>query len=323
MKPTYSVVIPAYNEELVLEASFARLDAAMRGIGSPYELIFVNDGSRDGTADMLRGFAKENPQVKVLHFARNFGHQIAVTAGLDAAEGDAIVIIDCDLQDPPEVIAEMAAKWREGYDVVFGKRAKRKGETAFKKLTAWGFYRIMKKVVGFPIPADTGDFRLVSRRAADAVRAMPEHNRYLRGMFAWVGFRQTAVEFQRDKRFAGETKYPLSKMLALALNGIVSFSSKPLDWIAILGFLLIGFGCLWLFVLLILLLVGTESLGTSGMCGLMVLLSGMMISSLGVLGAYLGRIYDEVKGRPLYLVAERDGFGEEGEPGKSDHHRAV
>ena len=307
MKPVFSVIIPAFNEEEVLAASYARLDAAMRGLGEPYELIFVNDGSRDNTPHLLRALASEHPEVRVLHFARNFGHQIAVTAGLDAARGDAIVIIDCDLQDPPEIIPEMAAKWREGYDVVYGRRLKRDGETVFKKLTAWCYYRALRALSGFPIPADTGDFRLVSRRAADAVRAMPEHNRFLRGMFAWVGFRQTEVAYHRDKRFAGETKYPLKKMLRLAANGILSFSTRPLDRIFLLGALTLGVGGTWLLVLLILLLCGTAGLGLSALAALCTTLAGMILLSLGILGAYLGRIYDEVKGRPLYLIAEDQG----------------
>lgn len=311
MKPVFSVVVPVYNEQEVLEASFARLDAAMRGMGEPYELIFVNDGSRDRSGEMLVALAKKNEQVRVLQFARNFGHQIAVTAGLDAAVGDAIVIIDADLQDPPEVIPEMAAKWREGYDVVYGKRARREGETGFKKFTAWAFYRILNGLVGFTVPPDTGDFRLVSKKAADAVRAMPEHNRFLRGMFAWVGFSQTEVLFQRDKRFAGETKYPLKKMLRLALDGILSFSLRPLDYITWLGGLLAGAGGLWLLILLILALAGRSGLGTAALAALLLLLSGMIIGCLGILGAYLGRIYDEVKGRPLYLISERYGYDSE------------
>ncbi len=317
MKPVLSVVIPAYNEEEVLAASFARLDAAMRGIGEPYELIFVNDGSRDGTAGILKGLAEAHEAVRALHFSRNFGHQIAVTAGLDAAEGDAVVIIDCDLQDPPEVIPEMVAKWREGFDVVYGKRAKREGETAFKKLTAWGFYRAINGLSGVKMPEDTGDFRLVSRAAADAVRAMPEHNRYLRGMFTWIGFRQAEVLYNRDKRFAGETKYPLKKMLKLAMDGMLSFSLKPLAWITWLGGLLAAGGGLWLLILLVLALIGHDCLGTASLAALALLLSGAIIGSIGILGAYLGRAYDEVRGRPLYFIASKDGYLLE-EPEQSD-----
>lgn len=308
MNPVLSVIVPCYNEEEVLMASFMRLSAVMRGLGEPYEIILVNDGSRDKTGEIMRTLAAEHPQVRALHFARNFGHQIAVTAGLDAAAGDAVVIIDADLQDPPEVIPQMIQKWREGYDVVYGKRQKREGESAFKKFTAWGFYRVLNGLVGFTIPSDTGDFRLVSRKAADAVRSMPEHNRFLRGMFAWVGFRQTEVLFARDKRYAGVTKYPLRRMLRLAMDGILSFSTKPLDWITRLGLLLAMGGGVWLLVLLILAIAGQTGLGVSGLAALCLLLSGMIIGCLGILGAYIGRIYDELKGRPLYLVAERQGY---------------
>lgn len=307
MKPTFSVIIPAYNEEAVLDATFARLDAVMRATREPYELIFVNDGSRDKTGDALRALASMHPQVRVLHFARNFGHQIAVTAGLDATQGDAVIIIDADLQDPPEVIPAMIEKWREGYDVVYGKRKKREGESAFKKFTAWVYYRILRFFVGFPIPADTGDFRLVSRRAVNAVCAMPEHNRFLRGMFAWVGFRQTEVLYDRDRRFAGETKYTLKKMLKLAMDGMLSFSFKPLDWMTWLGLFLGAGGVMWLLVLLILRIIGRAGLGTASMAALGIVLAGIIVFCLGILGAYLSRVYDEVKGRPLYIIAEENG----------------
>ena len=318
MKPVFSVIIPCYNEEEVLEASFARLNAVMQGLGEAYELVFVNDGSRDRTGEMLAALAEAHEAVRVLHFARNFGHQIAVTAGLDAAQGDAVVIIDADLQDPPEVIPEMVAKWREGYEVVYGKRMKRQGESAFKRLTAWSFYRLLRAVVGFPIPADTGDFRLVDRRAADAVRAMREHNRFLRGMFAWVGFKQTEVLFQRDKRYAGVTKYPLRKMLQLAMNGMLSFSTKPLTWIGGLGALLTAGGTVWLLVLLILSLLSGQGFASAPLAALALLLTGLVIGSLGIVAAYLGRVYDEVRGRPLYIVASRQGYDTEGK----DEHSA-
>lgn len=309
MKPVISVIIPVYNEEEVLDAAFTRLQPVMQAIGEPYELLFVNDGSRDRSAQILHELAQEHAdEVKVLYFARNFGHQMAVTAGLDAAQGDAIVIIDADLQDPPEVIPQMVEKWREGYDVVYGKRAKREGDGVLKRATAWLYYRILRAMVGMDIPADTGDFRLVSRRAADAVRSMREHNRFLRGMFPWVGFRQTDVTFQRDKRYAGVTKYPVSKMLKLAKDGILSFSFKPLDWITWLGLLLAAAGGIWLIVLLILLLAGRPGPGTLAIGGLLLLLSGLIIGCTGILGAYISRIYDEVRGRPLYIIAERDGF---------------
>ncbi len=317
MNPVLSVVIPAYNEEEVLRVFYDRLDAAMRGIGEPYELIFVNDGSRDKTGNILRELSAEHKEVRALHFSRNFGHQTAVTAGLDAAVGDAVIIIDCDLQDPPEVIPELVAKWREGHDVVYGKRARREGETAFKKFTAWAFYRVINGLSGVKMPEDTGDFRLVSRKAADAVRAMPEHNRYLRGMFTWVGFRQAEVLYNRDRRFAGETKYPIKKMLKLAMDGMLSFSLKPLAWITGLGCLLAAAGGLWLLILFFIAIFGGSGYGMSALGALAFLLSGAVVGCLGVLGAYVGRIYDEVKGRPLYFIGEKNGFESE----QSDKNR--
>lgn len=308
MPPTLSVIIPVYNEEEVLPVTLERLKTVMQGIGEPYELLFVNDGSRDASGQILRDMAASHPEVRALHFARNFGHQIAVTAGLDAAQGEAIIIIDADLQDPPEVIPQMVDRWREGFDVVYGKREKRDGESLFKRFTAWAYYRVLRGLVGPSIPADTGDFRLVSRRAADAVRQMPEHNRFLRGMFAWVGFRQSEVLFRRDKRYAGKSNYPLRRMLRLAGDGILSFSSKPLDWITWLGLLLCIASGVWLLVLLVLLLTGHADLGMSGLAALLMLLSGIVLGCMGIMGAYVGRIYDEVKGRPLYIIAERNGM---------------
>ncbi|MCL1795534.1 MAG: glycosyltransferase family 2 protein [Clostridia bacterium] len=311
MKPTFSVIIPAFNEQEVLEASFQRIDAVMREMGEPYELIFVNDGSRDRTRDILQRLAREHSCVRALHLSRNFGQQNATTAGLGEARGDAMVIIDCDLQDPPEVIPEMVKKWRDGEaDIVYGKRTKREGETALKRLTSWGFYRTMNALTGFPIPEDTGDFRLMSRASVDAFLAMPERNRYLRGMFAWVGFRQGKVQFHRDKRFAGETKYSYAKMVRLALDGMISFSIKPLVAVLVLGLLLCAVGVIWLLGLLMLTLFGRRAgLSFSALAALMVFLSGLAITSVGIIGAYVGRIYDEAKGRPLYVIAERDGFG--------------
>ena len=309
MNPVFSVVVPAYNEEEVLPQSFERLDAVLRGMGEPYELIFVDDGSRDGTADILRDLAAAHSQVRTLHFSRNFGHQVAVSAGVDAARGDAIVIIDCDLQDPPELIPLMAEKWREGYEVVYGKRSQRDGETAMKKLTAWGFYRVLRGMSGVPIPADTGDFRLIDRRVADVLRAMPEHRRFLRGLFAWMGFRQTEVLFHRSARFAGETKYTLKKMLRLAGDGILSFSDKPVLWLLAGGVGFTALGAVWLLVRLILALCGHAG-AIASLAGLMIFLCGLVLTGMGVLGMYITRSYDEVQGRPLYIVAEKHGFDE-------------
>ena len=316
-----SVVVPAYNEQEVLVEFHKRMTGVMRAIDGEYELIFVNDGSSDRTLEVLRGLRAVDEHVKIVNFARNHGHQIAVTAGLDYASGDAIVIIDADLQDPPEAIPAMLAKYREGYDVVYGKRISRAGETAFKKATAWGFYRVLNSLTSCDIPADTGDFRLVSRRAADAVRGMREHNRFLRGMFAWIGFTQTAVEYERDKRFAGETKYPLRKMLKLASDGAMSFSMKPLGWVAAFGAIVTAIGLLWWLILLILVLSGRygsdAGILASVVCSVVVECSGWLLLALGIVGAYVGRTYQEAQGRPLYIAADGEGFGPQGGGKKS------
>jgi dolichol-phosphate mannosyltransferase len=234
-----SVVIPCYNEEEVIAETVKRLASFASGLTHlQVEFIFVDDGSRDQTRAMLKTFAKTDERIKVIGFARNFGHQIAVTAGVDAAQGDAVVLIDADLQDPPEVIHEMIKKWEEGYDVVYGTRTERPGESAFKLATARLFYRILNRLSSVPIPLDTGDFRLMSRSVVDTLRAMPERDRFIRGMVSWVGFRQIALPYKRAQRFAGETKYPLKKMLTFAFDGILSFSSKPLELALILGVIL-------------------------------------------------------------------------------------
>ncbi|MDR1569121.1 MAG: glycosyltransferase family 2 protein [Oscillospiraceae bacterium] len=307
-----SIIIPVYNEQASITECSRRLTDTIQNIGVQYELIFVDDGSQDRSLSILTELQKQDDHVKVVSFARNHGHQLAVTAGLDYASGDAIVIIDADLQDPPELIPAMLDKYREGYDVVYGKRISREGDSAFKKATAWGFYRLLNKLTSCYIPPDTGDFRLVSRKAADAVRGMREHNRFLRGIFAWIGFRQTAVEFERDKRFAGETKYPLGKMLKLAGDGVFSFSLKPLGWIALSGVGAAAAGIVWLLGLLILALAGRAG-GDFGfllslVCAIFIECTGWILAALGVVGMYVGRIYQEVQGRPLYLVASSSGF---------------
>lgn len=309
MNPVYSVIVPCYNEEAVLRETYRRLTDVLSQMDGEYELIFVNDGSRDETPAILRELASGDRHVKVLLFARNAGHQMAVTAGLDYAAGDAVIIIDADLQDPPEVIPEMAEKWRAGAQVVYGRRKARAGETAFKKLTASAFYRLLSWLTGGMVPRDTGDFRLVDRKAADVVRGMPEHARFLRGMFAWIGFRQEAVLYDRDKRFAGETHYPLKKMLKLAADGVFSFSVKPLKFITATGVVFLAISLLSLFVLLILLCL-SKSGGLWWLAALMVFLAGCVLTALGVTGEYIARIWDEVRGRPLYIVADTIGFDE-------------
>lgn len=305
--PTYSIIIPCYNEQEVIQETHRRLSLVMQGMDGDYELIYVNDGSKDNTPNLLNALQEKDAHVRVIHFARNGGHQIAVSAGLDHASGDALVIIDADLQDPPEVIPEMAAKWREGYDVVYGQRRSRKGESRFKKLTAEVYYKLLQKLAGDIFPRNTGDFRLVDRKVADVIRSMPEHARYLRGMFAWAGFKQTPLLFDRDKRFAGETHYPLKKMLKLAADGIISFSDKPLMLPLALGACLGGFSGLGFLILLILLILGISG-GLWWLAMLMVLLTALVLVSIGIEGRYLARVYDEVKGRPLYVVAEKRGF---------------
>ncbi|MFZ5975790.1 MAG: glycosyltransferase family 2 protein [Bacillota bacterium] len=305
-----SIVIPAYNEEAVIRESYNRLKQVMDAQGEDYELVFVNDGSRDKTMDILKELAAADPRVRAIGFSRNFGHQVAVSAGLDYAKGDAVVIIDGDLQDPPEVIPEMIAKWREGYDVVYGKRKKREGESLFKKLTAFLYYRILRSMTGQPIPLDTGDFRLMDRSVVEVIKAMPEKNRFLRGMVSWVGFRQAPVEFVRAERFAGESKYPLKAMLKLAGDGITSFSVKPIKMATGFGIFLSVCAFVYLVVSLCLVLIaGTMDSWNIAVAALL-LLNGLIFIVLGMMGTYIGRIYEEAKGRPLYIVRDFIGFDE-------------
>ena len=309
MKPVFSVVIPCYNEEEVIMESYRRISAVMLSMGEPYELVFVNDGSKDATPALLNRLADEDNSVRVLHFARNAGHQIAVSAGLDYAAGSAIVIIDADLQDPPELIPDMARLWREGAQVVYGQRRSRAGESFLKLKTAELYYKLIQKLTGNAIPRDTGDFRLVDEKVADAVRGMPEHARFLRGMFAWVGFKQVPLLYDRDKRFAGQTHYPFKKMLKLAADGIMSFSDKPLKLPLWMGLVWLFLGGLTLLVLLIMALAG-HSGGGWWLASLLMIGFGSTLASIGIAGSYLARVYDEVKQRPLYIVADTRGFDE-------------
>ncbi len=313
MQPVYSVVIPCYNEEAVISETYRRLHSVMTDMNEPYELIFVNDASKDKTPGMLNALAGLDEHVRVVHFARNGGHQIAVTAGLDYASGKAIVIIDADLQDPPEVIPEMALKWREGAQVVYGQRRSRAGETNFKKKTASLYYSLLQKLTNNAFPRDTGDFRLVDEHVADVIRGMPEHARYLRGMFAWVGFHQEALLYDRDKRFAGQTHYPFRKMLKLAADGVMSFSDKPLKLPLWLGFFWLLLGGLLALVLLVMALAGVSG-GLWWMAALNSVLGGSILAGIGILGAYISRIYEEAKQRPLYIVADTQGFPQEDGP---------
>lgn len=303
-KRLLSLVIPVFNEQEVLKDSFARMDLAMQSTGYDYEIIYVNDGSRDRTLDQLRELAKAHKQVKVLSFSRNFGHQLAVTCGMDAAKGDALIIIDVDLQDPPELIPQMVKMWEAGADIVYGKRLKRKGETIFKKITASMYYRLLSWMSAYPIPLDTGDFRLIGRNVADVFLQMREHNRFLRGMSAWMGYNAVPIEYERQERFAGQTKYTLKKMLRLASDGITGFSDKPLTLPMTAGILLMLLSGLGLIALIVLAIVYGVAPWLWALCGV-VFVQGLSLFFMGLQGMYLGRMYDELKGRPLYIVSEK------------------
>ncbi|HHT15154.1 MAG TPA: glycosyltransferase family 2 protein [Clostridiales bacterium] len=307
MKPTLSLIIPCYNEEESIQETHRRVTKVMEDLAFPYEVVYVNDGSRDGTAELLNAIQAEDKAVRLIHFAANRGHQVAVTAGLDYAQGEAAVILDADLQDPPEVIPEMVQKWQEGYQVVYGQRRSRQGESKFKLWTASAYYKLMQKLVGKNFHRDTGDFRLVDRRVVDAIKQMPEHARYLRGMFSWIGFKQAPVLYDRDKRFAGETHYPLKKMLKLAIDGIISFSDKPLFIPILLGILLGGVSGIGLLALLVRLILGLQS-GLWWLAAWVTMLFALLFMVIGIEGRYIDRIYREVQGRPLYFVAETRGF---------------
>ena len=304
MEKMLSLIVPVYNEEEVLPVSFEKMDAEMKKLGYPYEIIYVNDGSRDGSMKILRAIAAENPHVKVRSFSRNFGHQLAVTCGMDAAKGDALIIIDVDLQDPPEVIAEMVKAWENGADIAYGKRLKRKGETLFKKITAFAYYRVLDFMSGSAIPLDTGDFRLIDRKVADVFLKMREHNRFLRGMSGWMGFEAVPVEYVRNERYAGKTKYTLKKMLRLASDGIVNFSDRPLTLCGALGVFLMALTFLGLIALIVLACCRVSfPAWLWALCG-GVFLQGAIFIALWVQGLYMNRMYDESKNRPLYIVAE-------------------
>jgi dolichol-phosphate mannosyltransferase len=304
-RPTFSVVAPVYNESGSLMEFYRRTSSVLESTGESWELILIDDGSQDGSTEIIRQLAKEDEHVRPVIFARNFGHQIAVTAGLDYSRGKAVTIIDSDLQDPPEVILDLVAKWREGYEVVFAVRAEREGETAFKLWTASLFYRVIYKITDVKIPMDTGDFRLMDRRVVDVMNRMREHHRFLRGMSAWVGFKQVGVPYKRMARFAGSTKYPFNKMLKLALTAITGFSYLPLQVATILGFIAAGLSLVAAIVVIIMRAVtGAAFLGQASTLIAVLFLGGVQLISLGILGEYIGRIYDEVKGRPLYIVRE-------------------
>ncbi|ADF38924.1 glycosyltransferase family 2 protein [Priestia megaterium] len=302
----YSIVVPVYNEEEVIHETYRRLTEVMHSTKEAYELLFVNDGSRDRTAEIIKEYSEQDPAVVLLDFARNFGHQIAITAGMDYARGEAVVVIDADLQDPPELILEMIEKWKQGFDVVYAKRTKRKGETYFKKQTAAMFYRILGAMTDIDIPLDTGDFRLLDRKVCNQMNSIQEKNRFVRGLVSWVGFKQIAVEYERDERLAGESKYPLKKMLKLSMDGITSFSYKPLKLASYAGVTLSGIGFIYLLVVLYLKLFTDSTItGWSSLIVIQLFFSGIILIILGMIGEYIGRIYDETKNRPLYIVREK------------------
>ncbi|HXP94504.1 MAG TPA: glycosyltransferase family 2 protein [Candidatus Binatia bacterium] len=302
-----SIVVPVYNEEGNVEELARRVARIMASVdGRPaYELIFVNDGSKDGTLAALRRLAREIREIIIVNLSRNFGHQLAATAGLDLARGDAIILMDGDLQDPPELIVEFIAKWREGYDVVYAIRRSRKGESFFKRVTARMFYRAVRRLTKVDIPLDTGDFRLMSRRVVDSLGRSRERHRFLRGLVSWVGFNQIGIEYDRDTRFSGATKYPLSKMLRFALDGVTSFSDVPLRLASLLGFVtsIVAFA-VGIYEVLLRLFTGYNLPGYTSTIFAILFLGGVQLIGIGILGEYVGRIYDEIKGRPLYLVAD-------------------
>lgn len=305
MPPTVSIIAPIYNENESLPELYRRVRATMEGCNESWELILVDDGSTDGSTELIQSLAQQDAHVRKLIFARNFGHQIAVTAGLDYSRGEAVVIIDADLQDPPEVIPDLIAKWREGYEVVYAIRKEREGESFFKLFTAALFYRLIYRITDVNIPRDTGDFRLLDRKVVNVLKQMRERHRFLRGMSAWVGFRQTGVYYKRASRFAGKTKYPLKKMLKFASDAITGFSYLPLQLATYMGFFCAGVSILAIPAVIIARLAGSQAFfGQASTLIAVLFLGGVQLISLGILGEYIGRLYDEAKGRPLYILRE-------------------
>ncbi|MBN2471383.1 MAG: glycosyltransferase family 2 protein [Anaerolineae bacterium] len=324
-RPVYSIIAPVYNEEGNIHTLFERLSGVMNALGRPWELLLVNDGSRDRSLVLMQELQQQQPNVRVLSLARNFGHQIAVTAGLDYADGQAIILIDADLQDPPEIIPDMIAKWQDGFDVVYAVREQREGESWFKLKTAKVFYRLIYQIAEIEIPLDTGDFRLMDRRVVMALRHLPEHNPYIRGLTSWVGFQQTGITYNRDSRSWGETKYPLRKMLRFALDAITGFSYFPLQ-VAMYVSLALAFIAVLAVPVVALLRLSTGQLVFEGQATTLVvllLLSSFQLFFFFIMGQYIARIYDEVRGRPLYVLSELYGFGAEESKDPASPQRGV
>lgn len=310
-----SVVVPVYNEQEVLNETCRRLTEVLQDIEVnhqlDYEIILVNDGSRDATAQIALNICENDTHYKFLNFSRNFGHQIAITAGMDYSSGDAVVVIDADLQDPPEIIKGMVIKWKEGFEVVYGKRLSRKGETFFKKFTSKVFYRMLSAMTEVDIPKDVGDFRLIDKKVKESLALVNERNRYIRGIISWLGFKQTEVSFVREERFAGETKYPLKKMIKFAFDAITSFSNKPLRIATYAGTFISVCSFIYLIIVMILFFCGKTVTGWASMVAIMLFFNGIILLILGIIGEYIGRIYDEAKGRPLYLIANAKNFDQD------------
>ena len=304
-QPKFSIIAPVFNEHECLSEFYSRICSVMDMTHSSWELVFVDDGSTDGSTDLIRALAKKDKRVQPVIFARNFGHQIAVTAGMDYSRGQAVVVIDADLQDPPKVILDLIAKWKEGYQVIYAVRRRREGESWFKLFSASLFYRLIYRITDVKIPLDTGDFRLLDRKIVNIMGSMRERHRFLRGMASWVGFRQIGVEYDRKERFAGQTKYPFSKMLKLALNAVTSFSYFPLQLATYIGFIAAGLSILSIPIVILFRIAFHEAfLGQATTLIAVLFLGGVQLICMGILGEYIGRIYDEVKGRPLYVVSE-------------------
>lgn len=301
-KVMYSVVIPVFNEEETLPYLYQRMHEMLASLGETYEMVFVNDGSRDSSPSILARLQEDDAQVRIVNFSRNFGHQSAITAGIAYACGKAVIIIDADLQDPPEVIPELIARWKTGAEVVYARRSKRSGETWFKLTSAALFYRVLRKITAVDIPANTGDFRLLDRKVVDTLNKMPERNRFMRGLSAWVGFRQESVEYDRNKRYAGVTKYPLRKMIRFSLDAITGFSYFPLQIATSFGFFLAGLSTIGVIAAVILRIFLGAIIGQASTLIVVLFMGGIQLIFLGIIGEYLGRIYDEVRGRPLYIV---------------------